>query len=546
MKEVLPLKKLMALCVALILCLCVPSLAGAPVSEPGVMPIVSEPVTLSVFLPHDSVVSDMVDNDVTRWIQETTGITLDCIVPPVGQTNDKKVILMTSGDYPDCFIGGGFSNTEILQYAVQDQVFIPLNDLIEKHGLEVKRAFEEMPTLRGDITAPDGNIYGLPNVNECYHCSIVPKMWINTAFMKTLNLQMPTTTDELYQVFKAMKEGDPNGNGKADEIPVTGAINTWYAEPHIYLMGSFVEYNPGNFFIVKDGKITFSPMLDEFRDGLAYVNKLYSEGLIDPAAYTQVLEQLSQAVNGETEIVGGYVAGHVGMGVNIETPRTLDYDVLIPMKGPKGVQSAPWGDVARVSSVTFVITDKCQNPEVAFRLADFMYSELCTANTEYGLKGVAWDDAGPDDKGYFGNPATRKFITQAHGSEQRATENTRWYQSALQYRPGRYRSEWQCSQDMWDISGYELRLNVATQAYEPYRQTEILPPLYLSEDAAQEIALLSTNINDYVRNNSVLFITGEKNVENDWDAFKAGLEGLSLERYLGLYQEALDAKLAQQ
>ena len=36
---------------------------------------------------------------------------------------------------------------------------------------------------------------------------------------------MPTTTDEFYQVLKAFKEQDPNGNGKADEIPMTTSLD---------------------------------------------------------------------------------------------------------------------------------------------------------------------------------------------------------------------------------------------------------------------------------------------------------------------------------
>ena len=41
---------------------------------------------------------------------------------------------------------------------------------------------------------------------------------------------MPTTTEEFRAVLKAFVEGDPNGNGKADEIGLTGATtrNTWW------------------------------------------------------------------------------------------------------------------------------------------------------------------------------------------------------------------------------------------------------------------------------------------------------------------------------
>lgn len=81
------------------------------------------------------------------------------------------------------------------------------------------------------ITAPDGNIYALPSINDCYHCSMAQKMWIYKPWLDKLGLDVPTTTDELYTVLKAFKDKDPNGNGKADEVPLTGAPrgSGWYS-----------------------------------------------------------------------------------------------------------------------------------------------------------------------------------------------------------------------------------------------------------------------------------------------------------------------------
>jgi putative aldouronate transport system substrate-binding protein len=40
-----------------------------------------------------------------------------------------------------------------------------------------------------------------------------------------LGLPEPTTTTEFYNTLKAFKEKDPNGNGKADEIPLSFLFN---------------------------------------------------------------------------------------------------------------------------------------------------------------------------------------------------------------------------------------------------------------------------------------------------------------------------------
>ena len=40
-------------------------------------------------------------------------------------------------------------------------------------------------------------------------------------WLDALNLEMPETTEELYNVLVAFKTQDPNGNGEADEIPMS-------------------------------------------------------------------------------------------------------------------------------------------------------------------------------------------------------------------------------------------------------------------------------------------------------------------------------------
>ena len=46
------------------------------------------------------------------------------------------------------------------------------------------------------------------------------------------------------------------------------------------------------------------------------MKKLYDEGLIDPANFTQNAEALSQQCRSEVPTVGGYTSDHVGMGID--------------------------------------------------------------------------------------------------------------------------------------------------------------------------------------------------------------------------------------
>lgn len=58
-------------------------------------------------------------------------------------------------------------------------------------------------------------------------------MWIYKPWLEKLNLSEPKTLDEFYNVLKAFKEKDPNGNGLADEIPFIGATSggeNWFCD----------------------------------------------------------------------------------------------------------------------------------------------------------------------------------------------------------------------------------------------------------------------------------------------------------------------------
>ena len=80
------------------------------------------------------------------------------------------------------------------------------------------------------ITATDGHIYAFPWIEELgagkenIH-SIDTFPWINVEWLNNLGLDMPTNAEELKEVLLAFKNDDPNGNGQADEIPLSFIIN---------------------------------------------------------------------------------------------------------------------------------------------------------------------------------------------------------------------------------------------------------------------------------------------------------------------------------
>ena len=126
-------------------------------------------------------------------------------------------------------IGGWILNDNmILNYGVQQGVFIPLEGYFEKYCPNIS-AMLELPGVREKMTAPDGHIYTIPYVTKDAIVGYSP--YINEQWLENVGMGMPATTDEFAAVLKAFKEQDANGNGNPnDEIPFSTDPNNKHIE----------------------------------------------------------------------------------------------------------------------------------------------------------------------------------------------------------------------------------------------------------------------------------------------------------------------------
>lgn len=169
-------------------------------------------------------------------------------VPSSGWT-ERINILFNTDSIPDVIIGdaGVSQNYEQL---------LTLDDYIDDYAPNVKAFLEERPEYNAALRAPDGKIHSFPIGDEAYSNKVDAKMWINTKWLDKLGLEMPTTINEFENVLRAFKEQDPNGNGQADEIPLTFR-NVWgWAQGAETYFGPFgVIENSSHVFLDKDSKV---------------------------------------------------------------------------------------------------------------------------------------------------------------------------------------------------------------------------------------------------------------------------------------------------
>jgi len=61
--------------------------------------------------------------------------------------------------------------------------------------------------------------------------------------------------------------------------------------------------------------------------------------------------------------------------------------------------------------------------------------------------------------------------------------------------------------------------------------------MYMTSEDSDAYAQLVVSIQSQVYLNSVAFITGEKDIDAEWDAYVAGFDNLQLDNYLAILQK---------
>ncbi|KKI90886.1 ABC transporter substrate-binding protein [Bacillus sp. SA1-12] len=501
-------------------------------TEKGTFPITKEKVTLRVLTPSKPTVEDFETNEFTKWYEEKTNVHIEWEVIPSQNAEEKLNLVLSSGDLPDVIMSSPVTLSQLMIYGKQG-LFLPLNDLIEEHGIETKKMFEENPAVKDVLTAPDGNIYSLPSINECYHCTMGQKLWIYKPWLDKLGLKMPETTEEFYQVLKAFKEKDPNGNGKQDEIPLAGTKDNDRFPG--FLMNPFIYSDK----YLDNGKVVVPFDKPEWKEGLAFLNKLYNEGLMAAEALTQDSDQLKKMGNSEEPILGAAPGIWPGsfMQAGGNAGRWLDYVAVPPLKGPDGNRVAWYTPpVAGSSITTFIITNQAKHPEIALRWAEGFYDQETTLRSEAGLPDKDWRWAKDGEIGIDGEPATWARLS-SFGQMQ----NIHWSQTGPLIRTNKFRLSEVASKEQ----PLEPMLYKETkEKYEPYKpdESQVLPPLYFNEEQSMELSEMEATITNHVEEMNARFISGDADLEKDWDTYLETLNGMNLERYLEIYQEAYDSK----
>lgn len=518
--------------------------AGPELTPVGTLPIVTEPLTLDFFANADPYVTDVSTNDFTLYLQEKTNIHIQWSVVPGDVVQERLALELAAGDLPDVIWGAGLALGAAgeTRYGVQEEIFTPLNDLIETEMINLPSALDRFPELVPMITAVDGNIYGLPKIEVCTHCEFALKLWMNHPWLEALGLDVPTTTEEFYEVLKAFKENDPNSSGTQDEIPLTGSVDGWNAAVHPFLMNAFIydSGHPVGLYTVDETTVRTNVNDPRYREGLRYINRLYSEGLVHAAAFTQTDDQLRALVNADPVRVGAVTHGATIIIADVTGEAYRSLFTIPPLEGPDGLRVTTFFPQGGTTvPLNFIVTVDNEHPRASVRWADLFYDVWFQARREYGEEGVDWRRADPGETTADGRPALLKMIRLPIVEPQNRT----WTNFGIEFKP----SEWNDQvaeevEDMFAPTGpaFGTLLHEATEVYKPYQSDRYgnPPELKLTPEESDELRTIIVELETYITESRVRFATGDLDLDQDWDQYVRALDAIGLQRYLEVMQLA--------
>lgn len=317
------------------------------------------------------------NNRWTKWINENGPANVTFVPIPRTDPGQKWNVLFASQSAPDVIQE---FDQNIINPLIDQKQIMPLNELIEKNSVEYKQLLKDYPALKKVLTSADGQMYKIGRVLESFPLNA---MFIRTDWLKVLNLEVPKTTEELFQVAKAFAERDPDGNGKKDTY---GMALSWRSEGVIDSMFG----SPGGSYGLVNGQP--SRGYENTKEAVTFKKRLFEEGIIDKDFVNDKngAKAKQDFLNGKIGIYPIFVGSWYEFTVNdLATLRKAAPTAIVePIALPKSPAGEYVPEVQNPVQATTAINARTKDPVAAIKYIDFMNRKGTGRTLLFGLENV--------------------------------------------------------------------------------------------------------------------------------------------------------------
>lgn len=491
--------------------------------------------------------SDWVDGDSKKWERLVSdlagyGVQLELDLIPEDQYENVVQTQIAAGlDYD--MVNISTVDTKTRMSLVDQGKFICVNDLWENYSDGTAK--EYYTTGAGSSIAnlnklEDGNQYWWTGVtcgdyNGTPVGSLIGAM-IRYDWLLKLGLDMPETTEELYQTLLAFQQQDVNGNGQADEVISLNYSSFYNGIAQMYGLGTTTYFLDD-----VTGKITSPWYQDGIKDYIKYMNKLYEAGLLDTSGQGKEKKAENKISLVSTYWIGYTEEAAVTVPAGEQTAQLVGL-VCDPENGCTPMLNSQ-SPIQRFS-FDFAFTSSVDK-EAAGHLLDYLASEEYATLTEYGIEGYSYEVVDGVKKRLTDSPISECQLTVALWTG----DSSIFPRAETVDRAQELITATEMGKSMgWPEEGFAAKANAVREVFEnlddyklAVKDTEKEVAVATLEEA-DRIAELKTDFDTYSSELLTKLIMGEASLDN-WDTYIAEMKELGLDELIAITQARYDRTL---
>lgn len=469
------------------------------------------------------------------------GIKLDAKVYDQEQWTTKLPLMIAADELPDLLLNAKIGQSDLVEWG-DDGYLLDFSQYLDLMP-NLQHILEEYPEYKAAITTDTGAIYGFSALNTWNAATLTTNVWLQESWLENLGLEKPTTLDEFYNVLKAFKEQDANGNGDPDdEIPMGMGVNMYEAMyPVLWAYGIYAKEDTYHRQVDENGNVVLMDTTENYKEFLKFMNQLYTEGLINQDAFVITFAEMKQKASEGLVGINGHWAGItnadewcLATGFTTEEYNPEQVAVIGSRVGTE-YKIAANADV--------------ENPEELAKFIDYLFTNEGALSSVNGYEGISFDyldvagygvaDHSNYWEGYDSAEAYRAQKAIAADALNVYATNTGTIYDLL----ANTATEDLMSEEVYSACGLNAVREVAVRT-EGLNVMTVYSGVTFTDEELEERGTLYTDINTYLASMFAQFVTGEVDIDEGWDNYLAELDKMGLERLMEIEQAAYDRYIA--
>lgn len=508
------MRKLLALILALTLCCAALPAALAedayPIVKEG-----EEPITLTVFSVNrvSDHVTDYNQTVFFQHLEEATGIHIEWIHPASSGLQEAMNLLFLGDKLPDIIMCGNLYNGGEYQ-GVADGYFVDLSEYLPTCAPEYWSLITETDERYRDCANAEGVVPAFRIVKPVADPPYQYLMF-RMDMLSDLGCELPVYLDDYAPIFDKMLE-----KGITPYAPPSSGYEK-------SLMGLF-DVKEG-FHLNKDGKIVYGQVQEGFRQYLTLMHEWYEKGYISPDFVSSTTKNNRTLF--DTGALGTYMDAVVA---TYNRGAAAGFEVsAAPLARLEEGQQLHWYDydmtsIIKHNEATAVITTDCENIEAAVRWLNYCY-------TEEGANLACW---GTEGETYTVENGEKVYTDLIMNNPNMTTTDASYFYK-MHVWPKLNQPDVVCHADLLKSEGaYGSRMKWAGETY--YDHDYVLPALTFSEEDLATRTEIMADIETYVNEMTLKFITGQESLDN-FDAFTQEVWNSGLQDVIDIEEKAYAA-----